>query len=558
MAIVIKNKVSVSGSAITMPANFVSAGDLILLFVSSYNNSSSAPSGYTQVRNFSATNSYTTYTALYYKIATGSENGGTITTNSYPPYSTNTLISITGHDPATPIASSSETFSYSSSMTYATITPTKKYRLLINMAEMANSSTQPNFTVPAQFTSETGTTDATQYWRSNVYSDATTYAANQAYNSFSVSTSQSGSFVGIAVYIAEGNVPPSVTSQTPKNYDAIGTVSQPTTVSWTYSDTESNSQYKYEISYRAADSTGSYTTVTSANGVTSTSHTFTSNTFTDGIEYEWRLRLDDNQGGGWSPYSTAYFTAGTGKWIYGPPVTSSSTSNVATTKQFLNHTFESSTEGWQNNNFFGTYTDCTFTNSVTRPKTGTRSLEITWPTNGTNGQSRCITQQIPGFVIGRRYRVYADIYVPSGSPNVRLDCFLQSAGTGATTGPIMDKDTWVAAWAEFEAVNTDIFFGIVVEQQTTNTQKCFVDNFRIEALPITESGSYQVQVRTADAQDFGPWSTSANMTVNTLPSNTDINLTPLRVGGNINVTWDYSDINNQAQTKYKIRYRKKS
>ena len=352
------------------------------------------------------------------------------------------------------------------------------------------------------------------------------------------------------------NETPSVTSQTPRNYDAIGSVAVPSTFSWTYSDSESNTQYKYEISYRQAGTTGTYTTVTSANGVTTTSHTFAANTFTDGVEYEWRLRLDDNQGGGWSSYSTAYFTAGTSKWVYGPPVTSASTSNVATTKQFLNHTFETTTEGWQNNSFFGTYTDCTFTNSVTRPKTGTRSLEITWPTNGVSGQSRCITPEIFGFEIGKRYRIYCDIYVPTGSPNVRVDPFLQNNGVG---GLITDKDTWVATTVEFEAANASIFFGVVVEQQTTNTQKCFVDNFRVESLPLTQSGAYQVQVRTSDAtKGFGAWSTSATMTVNTLPIPIDVNLNPQRVGGNINVTWDYNDVDSQAQTKYKIRYKKKA
>lgn len=381
--------------------------------------------------------------------------------------------------------------------------------------------------------------------------------------SYSVGTMDGSSAAGsrtgdglVKIYV--DNDTPVPTNLAPNNYEPIGLVTSSTSVSWTYSDEESNPQYKYEISYREAGTTQAYTTFTSANAVSTTSHTFAANTFTDGKEYEWRLRLDDNEGGGWSPYYIAYFTAGVGKWIYGPAVATSSSTSVTTTRTFATYDFESGTQGWENNPFFGTYTDCTFTNSTTRPKSGTRSLEITWPTNGAGGQSRCVTPQIFGFEIGKRYIAYADIYVPAGSPNVRLDTFLQDQGKGATVGPIMDKDMWVTAWSEFRAVHSGIYFAVVVDEPTNNTQKCFVDNFRIEALPITEGGNYQLQVRTSDGVGFGPWSTPSNtFAVRSGPVAEYISLTPQRVGSNITVNWKYRDIDSQAQTKYKIRYRKK-
>lgn len=82
------------------------------------------------------------------------------------------------------------------------------------------------------------------------------------------------------------------------------------------------------------------------------------------------------------------------------------------------------------------------------------------------------------------------------------------------------------------------------------------------SLDITgmEAGTYEVQVKTADANGFGPYSTSANIQVklNSAPSVSISSISSSVVKNNSgSVQWNYTDADNDLQTKYQIRTRKK-
>lgn len=540
-----------TNGSIILPSDIV-AGDLIILSLGSYDTTPNiVVSGWTQGGSYTAASSYFNRNIWYWKIAVGTEAGTSIAINNASSISSHICLVLTGHASTGTIHSTQNSGADGTVVTLASKSVTANSQEFVFVSEMANGTTVPNFTAPSGF-SQVTTSAHTSYYRMSSYRADSVQMANATRSAVTFTSSTQGSVIGFSVHVAEGNPPPVATSQTPSNYEPIGNVASSTNLSWTYSDQESNVQYKYEISYREAGTTGAYTTITSANGVSATSHTFAAGTFVDGKEYEWRLRLDDNQGGGWSPYYTAYFTAGNSKWFYGPQVSSTSSSSVVTTRTFANYDFESGVQGWQNNPFFGTYADCTFTNSTTRPKSGTRSMEITWPT--TTGESRLASPSISGFRPGSRYLIKADIYVPSGSPNVRLDPFLQSDGIGGT---VIDKDMWISAQCDFLAVNESITFAVVSSKGLTSGQKVFVDNFRIESPDIQEGGNYQIAVRTSDGVGYGPWSNPSSITVRSGPIAEYVNLNPQRVGSNINVSWNYRDVDSQAQTKYKIRYRRK-
>lgn len=341
------------------------------------------------------------------------------------------------------------------------------------------------------------------------------------------------------------NVAPSVSSAFPSQ--EARDPRNPIIFSWTYSDADSNPQTGYNIQYRERGSEGTWTLVQATGAAPS--HTFAANTFTLGKEYEYQIKVADGVAGygQWSPLQ--WFMAGTDIWKYTPEVTSSTQSGTLP-KEFFTHTFDAGLDGWGVNNFFGTYVDPSIARTTTRPKSGTHSLEVTWPTGA---QSRTVSGEILGFVPGAWYEYAADIYVPTGSPNVTLDPFLQ---TGATNVTVAEKDQWVRKIITFRAGTPNIFFGVNTAQASTAGQKCWIDNATVSQVSPS-AGDYIVQVRTADAEGFGPWSGGTEFKVASPPNKpTNINLNPTRVGGNINVTWTYSDPENNPQTKYQIQYRK--
>ena len=325
----------------------------------------------------------------------------------------------------------------------------------------------------------------------------------------------------------------------------------PVIIDWTYSDAEGNAQDAYQIQYREMNSGGAWTTVT---GTTASSHTFAANTFTLGKEYEYQVRVSDAVAGYGDWSNTAWFMAATSTWTSTFPVNSSTQSGLIPGDSIYEKQFNADITGWESNGVFGTYQVATLARTTTRPYSGeTHSLEVTWP----NGSSWINSNSGQTILPATTYMMIAELYVPSGSPNVSLDPLFMPRTVPINI--VSQKDQWVTATQLFSTTPTatDFFFGIKTETNATSGQKMWVRNMKIVPIAPNEPGEYYIQVRTADAEGFGPWSSSATFSINQPPGKpTNISLNPTRVGGNINVTWTYSDPENNPQTKYQIQYRK--
>lgn len=320
------------------------------------------------------------------------------------------------------------------------------------------------------------------------------------------------------------NVPPVPTITLPKEYEKLAATS-PQTFTWTVADSESNAQYRYQIDYRVRDSGAAWTSAV----VTSStpSHTFAANTFTSGQEYEWRLRLDDNQGGGWSPFtSTRYFGADIFPWIYTSEILSSG-ANVGTNVLAAHGDFESSdsmTLGvWESNNAFGSLVSSTVARTTTKPDTGAYSLEVTLPTLASN-QATIANCAAPGTLkIGKLYRLTARVWMQVGGPDFRADMLYQ----GNLDAPVSSvKGAWTTVTCVFvnTSANGNQFPAVRTVGAATSGQKMYVDNVTLHEVGSTlsttitpaEASGYHVQVRTADHGGFSPWSATHNAVVNPL------------------------------------------
>ena len=135
-------------------------------------------------------------------------------------------------------------------------------------------------------------------------------------------------------------------------------------------------------------------------------------------------------------------------------------------------TFEGGTVGdWAFDTFWG-FPIGTRANSAVRAWTGTKSMLITWPT--TAGGS-WVKTFFTGLVIGRTYTASAYVYVPAGSPDVRLDepfGVVQGAYTAA-------KNAWTRITATFVATSTFHSTGPYVATATAGNQ-CWVDSIQID------------------------------------------------------------------------------
>lgn len=550
MAIAVKAYATANwNNSVVIPAS-VSAGDLLILHASSYNSTvGSNLSGWTHINSGYASNAYVNTASVFWKIATSADAGASVTApNMDNSYSGTILLVITGHDQANPIHKFSSGTSTTTSLTSGTLTTTlAPTRRFVFFSQMANTNTTPTFSVGGSNIQQVANVGLSAYYRFGAWMlDTVTNTGSQT--EVTAGSSLAGAGLGMDVVVLEENSPPTVTVTYPLNNTAVDN-SSPKTFTWTYSDPEGVPQAGYTIRYRERGVGSNWVSVS---GTTATSHTFNANTFIDGKEYEWQIRVSDGAFGSWS--SSMLFTAGKSTWDYGVEV-ASATSSGNSHLPLISHTFETTTEGWQANNFFGTYLDpTTIARTSTRAKTGTYALEVTFPALTKPEASRVITQDTYGFVVGARYTFEADVYVEAGGPDIRLDAFLQTGGTGPAH--CLEKGVWRHLLISFIAVTPNIHFGVNTTSTAVAGKKIWIDNAIIKPAPL-ESGNYVLQVRTADAEGFGPWSANSTFAVNSPPTAGGIDLSPKRVGGNINITWNYLDINSNPQAKYQIKYRKK-
>ena len=126
---------------------------------------------------------------------------------------------------------------------------------------------------------------------------------------------------------------------------------------------------------------------------------------------------------------------------------------------------------WTTTTGFGAYTVPTVAGSAVRAWVGSKSVLITWPT--TAGASIGVTL-VSGLTIGRTYTFSAYVYVPTGSPDVRLTIALLLNGS---TTPV--KDAWTRISVTWTATQSSVLFGPRASG-TTAGQQCWVDGVQVE------------------------------------------------------------------------------
>lgn len=123
-------------------------------------------------------------------------------------------------------------------------------------------------------------------------------------------------------------------------------------------------------------------------------------------------------------------------------------------------------------------------NSSVRAFSGTKSMLVTWPTVAANGASASWSTT-PQLVIGRQYTVRARVWVPAGSPAVRvafINNFFPYYGSPSTT-----TGAWELISSTFTPTKPEVFIVIRPNAAATAGQQVWVDEVRIDeaAAPST-------------------------------------------------------------------------
>ena len=137
----------------------------------------------------------------------------------------------------------------------------------------------------------------------------------------------------------------------------------------------------------------------------------------------------------------------------------------------------------------------TLTNSTVRASVGTRSLLVTWGTGGTLPLAQAPV--INNLLVGASYTVTADVYVPTGSPDVAIA--IAALVVGQTTSI---KDQWVTLRLSFVAQATSHYLQIWAIGSPTSGQQLWIDNASFEIVAVS-SGNYGSAIFGADGFGFG-------------------------------------------------------
>jgi hypothetical protein len=142
-----------------------------------------------------------------------------------------------------------------------------------------------------------------------------------------------------------------------------------------------------------------------------------------------------------------------------------------------NSTFEVDASGWAGNTLLGTNDlPTSVARSTTRAWQGSASLLVTWPTTAIGS---CVLVMVPT-VKGRTYTMSAYVWVPSGSPDVRV--FVPFTANSALTST---KDAWVRLSVTFTGGGAD-FVGVQCTSATSG-QTVYVDAVQVDegAAPVS-------------------------------------------------------------------------
>lgn len=146
--------------------------------------------------------------------------------------------------------------------------------------------------------------------------------------------------------------------------------------------------------------------------------------------------------------------------------------NTVRTNLVTNPSFETNTTGWLSSTGYGAATSpATFARSTTRANTGTASLLVTWPTTSYTW----VDTQITGLTPGATYTASCYVWVPTGSPDVRMNVLFIAAGDWTTV-----KNAWTRISVTFTASSSgQAFIGPQVYGSTSG-QQVYVDSVMLE------------------------------------------------------------------------------
>jgi hypothetical protein len=203
-------------------------------------------------------------------------------------------------------------------------------------------------------------------------------------------------------------------------------------------------------------------------------------------------------------YGFQWREAGSGTWRGGGVENAgSSASGLFPSNHVTNSGFETDTTGWTGaNTAFGAYETSTIARSTERAHSGVASLRATWPSAY---RTWCNTT-VPGLLVGATYDVSTWVWVPAGSPIPQLTIVFYTPDRGRPGV----REAWVQQRLSFVAAVDTHFPGMVAYGTHDGHQVWLDDVLFVERLA---PGGYELQVRTRNADGWGPWSATKTFEV---------------------------------------------
>lgn len=158
---------------------------------------------------------------------------------------------------------------------------------------------------------------------------------------------------------------------------------------------------------------------------------------------------------------------------------------------FKNTDFETDVSFWETNPGLGVYTAATFAQTTEQAHGGTSSLKATWPTASGDTWVNHVAVSV---VTGQSYVFDAWVYVPTGSPTVRLEIAFRLQGDRSTI-----KDGWQHLFMRWTSDTTGNVFVGVATTNTTAGQVAYIDDVHGTAL----AGQLIVLTSMTSAEAFG-------------------------------------------------------
>ena len=158
-------------------------------------------------------------------------------------------------------------------------------------------------------------------------------------------------------------------------------------------------------------------------------------------------------------------------------------------------TFEDGTTGgWSTSN-------CTVSNSTAQAHDGTHSLLVTYATSASGA---FVWQVLPPLKVGQTYTVSCWVYVPAGSPSVKI----QMQGINSTGSSVTNAWQRLSlSWTVTDISPPSMFIGPAA---STSGQSCYIDSIQVElgasASTFTTSGPTVYPIHTGFVERFpGTW-----------------------------------------------------